>query len=206
MKKKVALVEDNIPLQRQLVELLNSQPDIECLLALSTAEAAVEAIPDLKPDVIVMDINLPGMSGISCLPLIRAKVSEAEILMLTAYEDDDNVFRALKAGATGYLLKSCDAEELFEAIRDVHSGGSAFSSHIARKVVRYLQTPLRTAANIKLSAREHQVLDLLATGILYKEIGDLIGIGEETVRTYVRRICAKMHVRNRVEAIIKYHQ
>jgi DNA-binding NarL/FixJ family response regulator len=146
------------------------------------------------------------MSGINCLPLIREKIPAAEVLMLTAYEDDDNVFRALKAGATGYLLKSCDAEELFEAIRDVHSGGPAFSSHIARKVVRYFQAPIKTVANTKLTARELQVLDLLATGILYKEIGESLGIGEDTVRTYVGRICAKMHVRNRVEAIIKYHQ
>ncbi|HTJ78441.1 MAG TPA: response regulator transcription factor [Rariglobus sp.] len=205
MKKKVVLVEDNIPLQRQLVELLNSQPDIHCPLAVSSAEEAIDAIPAIEPDVIVMDINLPGMSGINCLPLLRSKVPDAEILMLTAYEEDDNIFKALKAGASGYLLKSSNAEELFNAIRDVHSGGSAFSSHIARKVVRYFQIPIKTSTDTKLSNRERQVLDLLATGLVYKEIGDAIGIHEETVRTYVRRICLKMQVRNRVEAIIKYH-
>jgi DNA-binding NarL/FixJ family response regulator len=125
--------------------------------------------------------------------------------MLTAYEDDDNIFRALKAGASGYLLKSSSADEIFDAIRDVNSGGAPFSSHIARKVVRFFQQPAKTDDKAKLSRRETEVLDMLATGLMYKEIADILNLSGETVRTYVKRICTKMHVRGRVEAIIKYH-
>ena len=206
MKKKIALVEDNKPLQQQLVTLLNSQSDFDCGLAVSSAEDAVKMIPNYQPDVTVMDINLPGMSGINCVPVLRHWLPNCEILMLTAYEDDDNIFMALKAGASGYLLKSTDCEELISAIRDVHSGGSAFSAHIARKVVEYFQQPVKTEGDTKLSKREQQVLDMLATGMFYKEIGKVLSIGDETVRTYVKRVCAKMQVRNRIEAIIKYHR
>ncbi|HVE15272.1 MAG TPA: response regulator transcription factor [Chthoniobacterales bacterium] len=205
MNKTVILVEDDVPLQKQLIKMLNGEGDIECLFAVGSAEDALKKIPGHHPDVILMDINLPGMSGIDCLPVIRAQVPNAEILMLTAYEDDDNIFRALKAGASGYLLKSSNADEIFDAIRDVNSGGAPFSSHIARKVVRFFRQPAKTDDKAKLSRRETEVLEMLATGLMYKEIADILDLSGETVRTYVKRICTKMHVRGRVEAIIKYH-
>jgi DNA-binding NarL/FixJ family response regulator len=205
MKKKVILVEDNAPLQKQLMEILNGAEDIECLFAVSSAEEAAKKIPGSNPNVILMDINLPGMSGIDCLPILRRKVPAAEILMLTAYEEDDNIFRALKAGASGYLLKSSHAQEILDAIRQVHAGGSSFSSHIARKVVQYFRKEKQIESdNEKLSAREREALELFATGHTYKEVSDQMNVTVETTRTYVKRICAKLHVRSKVEAIIKY--
>jgi DNA-binding NarL/FixJ family response regulator len=205
MKKKIVLVEDNEPYKKQLMEILNDTEDIECLFAVSSAEEAIKKIPGSNPDVILMDINLPGMSGIDCLPALRRKIPEVEILMLTAYEEDDNIFRALKSGASGYILKSSHAQEIFDAIRQVHAGGSSFSSHIARKVVQFFRNEKQIESdNEKLSAREHKTLELFATGYTYKEVANQMNVTVETIRTYVKRVCTKLHVRNRVEAIIKY--
>jgi DNA-binding NarL/FixJ family response regulator len=205
IKKTVVLVEDDPRLQKQLIEILRSAPDIECLYAVSSAEEALQRIPKEPPHVVLMDINLPGKSGIDCLPELKKILPETEIVMLTAYEEEDNIFRALKAGASGYLLKSGTHESIFQAIRDVYSGGVPFSSHIARKVVHYFQTQKQIESeNEKLSPREREVLDLLASGYIYKEVADKLDITIETVRTYVKRICSKMHVRSRIEAIMKY--
>jgi DNA-binding NarL/FixJ family response regulator len=202
MKKTVVLIEDDEGLRKQL---LKSAPDIECLYAVASSEEALEKLPKNTPDLVLMDIKLPGMSGIDCLPLLKEKVPSVEILILTVYEDADIIFRALKAGASGYLLKSSPPEELFNAIRDVSSGGSAFSSHIARKVVHYFQVMGKASkADEMLSPREYEVLELLASGFINKEIAEKLKISLETVRTYVKRICAKMHVRSRIEAIIKH--
>ena len=131
-KKTVVLVEDDAPLQRQLVEILSCPADIECLYAVSSAEEAMEKIPSQPPDVILMDINLPGKSGVDCIPELKRKLPQVEIVMLTAYEEEDNIFRALKAGASGYLIKSSTPDEIYDAIRDVQSGGAPFSTHLAR--------------------------------------------------------------------------
>ena len=204
-KKTVVLVEDDIRLQRQIIEILAQPADIECLYAVSSAEEALKEIPVRPPDVILMDINLPGKSGVECIPELKRKLPQLEIVMLTAYEEEDNIFRALKAGASGYLIKSSTPEEIFDAIRDVQSGGAPFSSHIARKVVQYFRGEKKIEdENEKLSAREREVLDMLAGGFIYKEVADKMNITVETVRTYVKRICVKLHVRSKVEAIIKY--
>jgi DNA-binding NarL/FixJ family response regulator len=153
-----------------------------------------------------MDIKLPGISGIECAARLKLMLPAVQIIMVTVYEDSERIFRALKAGASGYLLKSSPPEKLLEAVRDVHAGGSPMSSHIARKVVRHFHG-MGTVPEGKplLSPREGQVLDLLSTGYIYKEIADKLGIGIETVRTYVKSICQKMHARNRIEAVAMHH-
>jgi len=203
--KTVVLVEDDIRLQKHLVEILSAVEDIDCLYAVSSAEEALATVPGNPPDVILMDINLPGKSGIDCIPELKRALPQVEIVMLTAYEEEDNIFRALKAGASGYLIKSSTPEEILAAIRDVQSGGAPFSSHIARKVVRYFQVEKEISdENAKLSTREREVLEMLAAGFIYKEVADKLDITVETVRTYVKRICVKLHVRSKVEAIVKY--
>lgn len=206
MNKTVAVVEDDPGLLRQLVQILNGAPDIRCVGAFSTGEEALCQIPALAPAVVLMDIRLPGISGIECVARLKKAAPALQVIMVTVYEDSERIFRALKAGASGYLVKSSPPEQLLEAIRDVHTGGSPLSSHIARKVVRYfhLLGPAPTPPQ-NLSAREQQVLELLSTGFIYKEIADKLGIGVETVRTHVKSICQKMHVRNRVEAVARRH-
>lgn len=156
-------------------------------------------------DVILMDIQFPGISGIECVAALKPLLPVTEIVMLTIYEDAESIFRALKAGASGYLIKSSPPEKLFQAIRDVYSGGAPFSTHIARKVVQHFHSvPPAANESETLFPREHEVIELLAAGYIYKEIADKLDIGLETVRTHVKRICIKMHVRNRVEAVAKH--
>jgi DNA-binding NarL/FixJ family response regulator len=205
MKTKVAVVEDNELVRKQLVRILQSAPDLACLYALESAEEALKRLPLNPPDVVLLDINLKKLSGIACLPLLKEKIPSLEVLMLTDYEDEDVILRALQAGASGYLLKSSQPEELFEAIRDVRAGGSPFSSHIARKVVHFFRSkekPVPPAE--KLSPREFELLELLAAGFINKEISDRMDLTLETVRTYLRRIYTKLHVRNRTEAALKF--
>lgn len=205
MKKSVVIVEDNHRLQKQLSLMLKSATDIECLYVVASGEEALQKIPNDPPDVVLMDINLPGMSGIECVSRLKQKLPSTEIVMLTIYEDSDNIFKALKAGASGYLIKSSHPQDLLQSIRDVYNGGAPFSSHIARKVVQYFRTPVKTSReNEMLSPRENEITELLASGYVYKEIADKLGIGAETVRTHVKSICLKMHVRNRVEAVAKF--
>lgn len=204
-KKTVVVVEDDTRLQEHLIKILDAPGDITCLFAVSSAEEALEKIPAHHPDVVLMDINLPGISGIDCIRDLKKKLPRLEVVMLTAYEVDDNIFRALKEGASGYLLKSSTPEDICNAIRDVYSGGAPFSSHIARKVAQYFRTEKDIEnENEKLTPREKDVLRLLASGYIYKEVADQLAISLETVRTYVKRICTKLHVRSKVEAIIKY--
>lgn len=204
-KKSVVIVEDDARLQEHLMMILNTPDDITCLCAVSSAEEALVKVPKYQPDVVLMDINLPGISGIDCIRELKSKLPRLEVVMLTAYEEEDNIFRALKEGASGYLLKSSTPAEIYNAIRDVHSGGAPFSSHIARKVAQYFRGEREIEdENGKLTPREKDVLKLLATGYIYKEVADQLDISLETVRTYVKRICHKLHVRSKVEAIIKY--
>ena len=204
MKKTVALVEDDARLRKQLVQILEDIDDIECVIVCASAEEALEKIPSKNPDVVLMDIKLPRMSGIQCVTELKKILPEVQVIMVTVYEDSDRIFKALKAGASGYLVKSCPPEQLIAAIRDVFAGGAPMSGHIARKVVQHfhLMGPAPSEAD-NLSPREQQVLDLLAMGFIYKEIGGKLDIGTETVRTYVKNICQKMHVRGRVEAVAK---
>ncbi|WP_038161123.1 response regulator transcription factor [Verrucomicrobium sp. BvORR106] len=204
-KKTIVIVEDDPGLREQLLLVLKSARDIECLYAVKSGEEAVRQIPTNPPDVVLMDIQLPGMSGIECVAVLKKRLPDMEFIMLTVYEDAERIFRALKAGASGYLVKSSAPEKLFEAIRDVHSGGAQFSAHIARRVVQYFRGPTKPVdENEKLSPREGEVIELLASGYIYKEIADKLGIGTETVRTYVKNICVKLRVKNRTEAVAKH--
>jgi len=204
-KKTVVVVEDDIRLQEHLIKMLYMPEDITCLCAVSSAEEALEKIPAYRPDVVLMDINLPGISGIDCIRELKKRQPRLEVVMLTAYDVDDNIFRALKEGASGFLLKTSTPDDIYNAIRDVYSGGAPFSSHIARKVAHYFRAEKDIEdENEKLTPREKDVLRLLASGYIYKEVADQLDITMETVRTYVKRICIKLHVRSKVEAIIKY--
>jgi DNA-binding NarL/FixJ family response regulator len=205
MTKSVIVVEDDHGLRDQLVKIIKAATDIKCVGAFGSAEAALPQILGNNPDVVLMDIKLPRMSGIECVAEIKKKAPAIQIIMVTVYEDTEQIFRALKAGANGYLVKSGPPRQLLGAIRDVHAGGSPMSSHIARKVVDHfhlLGPSLKESEN--LSPREREVLELLATGLIYKEIGAQLNIGTTTVRTYIINICQKMHVRNRLEAVARH--
>jgi DNA-binding NarL/FixJ family response regulator len=204
MKKNVVVVEDNPGLQTQLLKVLESASDIKCLGAFTSGEEAVPFILKKNPEVVLMDIKLPGKSGIQCVAEIKKVRPEIQVIMVTVYEDSERIFRALKAGASGYLIKSSPPEQLIEAVRDAHKGGSPMSSPIARKVVEhfYLLGPAVQETD-NLSPREKEVLDLLAMGFIYKEIGSQLKIGAETVRSHVKNICQKMHVSGRIEAVAK---
>jgi len=205
MKKTVIIVEDDRGLREQLVEILDSSPDIKCLGAYVSAEAALPPVLAQKPDVVLMDIKLPGMSGIQCVAEIKKVLPAIQIIMVTIYEDSERIFRALKAGANGYLVKSSPPAQLLAAIRDVSTGGAPMSSHIASKVVRHFHLiGISPRDSENLSPREREVIDLLATGLIYKEIAGQLNISTNTVRTYIINICQKMHVRNRIEAVAKH--
>jgi DNA-binding NarL/FixJ family response regulator len=207
MKKSVVIVEDDPELRQELVEIMAMAADINCLAAFSSGEEAFSVILRKPPDVVLMDIQLPGMNGIECSAMLKRNLPELEIVMLTVCVDAEKIFDALKAGASGYLLKSSPPRQILGAIRDVYSGGAPFSSHIARKIAQHFQSPPKDkelAQNKKLSPRESEILELLVTGCLYKEIADRLVISVETVREHVERICKKMHARNRTEAIAKH--
>jgi DNA-binding NarL/FixJ family response regulator len=207
MKKSVIVVEDDCWLRGLLLQILQNLDDIHCLGACGSAEEALELVPRKKPDVVLMDIKLPKMSGIQCVYELKKLLPALQVIMVTVYEDTERIFKALKSGASGYLVKSGPPEQLIAAIRDVFSGGAPMSGHIARKVVQHLHSlgPSPEEAN-NLSPREQQVISLLASGYLYKEIGSRLNIGVETVRTYVKSICQKMHVRSRIEAVAKHQK
>jgi len=192
-------------LRGTLARLINRADGFACLSQYGTAEAALEGLPKDRPQVVLMDINLPGLNGVECVRRLKQLRPEISAVMLTAYEDTENIFNALAAGANGYLLKRAPRAELLEAIREVHRGGSPMTTHIARKVVQSFQ---RTAPTPQpgetLSAREQEVLDHLSKGFLYKEISEKMGISYETVHTYIRRIYEKLQVRTRTEAVAKF--
>jgi len=205
MPTTVSIVEDNDQLRATLVRLINRADDFRCVSNYATAEAALIGLPNDHPKVVLMDINLPGINGVECVRRLKETLPAAQVIMLTAYEDTENIFNALAAGAAGYLLKRSPRAELLDAIRDVCQGGSPMTSHIARKVVQSFQkTGASSKAAENLSAREQEVLDCLSQGFLYKEIAEKLGISYETVHTYVRRIYEKLQVRTRTEAVAKF--
>ena len=201
----VSIVEDSDKLRETLVRVLNRADGFCCVSQYANAEDALKDLPQMKPDVVLMDINLPGMNGVECVRQLKKIAPEIQVMMLTVYEDTENIFDALAAGANGYMLKRTSSKELLEAIHDVQRGGSPMTMHIARKVVQSFQ---RTAAAVaqteNLSEREQQVLDLLSQGLMYKEIADKLQISYETVHTYIRRIYEKLQVRTRTEAVAKF--
>lgn len=200
----VSIVEDNEKLRGTLARVLNRAEGFRCISQYPSAEDALKDLPTTKPDVVLMDINLPGINGVECVRQLKKIAPEILIIMLTVYEDTENIFEALTAGASGYLLKRTTSPELLAAIREVQRGGSPMTTHIARKVVQSFQknAPAQPAEN--LSEREQQVLDLLAKGLMYKEIADKLEISYETVHTYIRRIYEKLRVRTRTEAVAKF--
>jgi len=201
----VSIVEDNDQLRGTLARVINRAEGFRCLSQYPDAEAAVEALPRDRPDVVLMDINLPGMNGVECVRRLKELAPDSLVIMLTVYEDTENIFNALAAGASGYLLKRTPRAEVLDAIREVHRGGSPMTTHIARKVVQsFQQTGVSTQQTESLSPREQEVLDCLSKGFLYKEIADKLGIGYETVHTYIRRIYEKLQVRTRTEAVAKF--
>lgn len=201
----VSLVEDNNQLRGTLARLLDGAEGFRCLSQYASAEDALAGLPNDKPNVVLMDINLPGMNGVECVRNLKKAAPDIAVVMLTAYEDTENIFNALAAGATGYLLKRAPRAELLDAIREVQRGGSPMTTHIARKVVQSFQKPSAAAETSEaLSAREQEVLDHLSKGFLYKEIAEKMGISYETVHTYIRRIYEKLQVRTRTEAVAKF--
>ena len=205
MSITVSIVEDNEKFRTTLARVLNRAEGFRCVSQYPNAEDALKALPQDRPEVVLMDINLPGMNGVECVRQLKQLLPETQIMMLTVYEDTENIFNALAAGAAGYMLKRTSRDELLEAIREVHRGGSPMTTHIARKVVlSFQQTAALTPPTENLSPREQEVLDCLAQGFLYKEIAEKLGISYETVHTYIRRIYEKLQVRTRTEAVAKF--
>lgn len=201
----VCIVEDNEQLRGTLARVIGRAEGFQCLSHYVSAEDALKALPEVRPEVVLMDINLPGMNGVECVRQLKQLLPQTQVMMLTVYEDTENIFNALAAGASGYMLKRTPRDELLNAIREVHRGGSPMTTHIARKVVQSFQkAPPAPDATENLSPREAEVLDLLSQGLIYKEISDKLGISYETVHTYIRRIYEKLQVRTRTEAVAKF--
>src|SRR5437762_2809887 len=201
----VSIVEDNDQLRGTLGRVISRAEGFQCLSQYADAESALKALPIERPNVVLMDINLPAMNGVECVRRLKQLAPNTQVVMLTVYEDTENIFKALAAGASGYLLKRTTSAELLAAIRDVYKGGSPMTTHIARKVVQSFQTAGPSSqATENLSQREQEVLDCLSQGFLYKEIAEKLGISYETVHTYIRRIYEKLQVRTRTEAVAKF--
>jgi DNA-binding NarL/FixJ family response regulator len=201
----VTLIEDDVEASQALRELLSREPKLRLLSCCASAEEALSVIPAAPPDVLLVDINLPGMSGIECVSILTAQRPGLRVLMLTTYEEADLIFDSLRAGASGYLLKKRVPEELVQAVEDVHQGGAPMSMQVARKVVDYFQRPRPASVGIEtLTAREEEILGRLAKGAFDKEIADQLGISIHTVRTHLRHIYEKLHVQSRTEAVVKF--
>ena len=206
-KIRVVIVEDDSKLLSTLSKLINTDPEFEVEGGFSSTAAALEGIPRLNPDIVIMDINLPDISGVECARRLKAICPDPQIMMLTVYEDTEAVFSALRAGASGYLLKQTPIEELLGALREIYRGGSPMSSHVARKVVQSFKEDVSVNQEVEsLSPREREVLELVAEGCLFKEIAEKLGVSFGTVHTYCRRMYEKLHVRSRGQAVAKWHQ
>jgi DNA-binding NarL/FixJ family response regulator len=202
---KVAIVEDNKTTREGLETIVNLSPDYRCVCACETAEAALQLIPKHGPEVVLMDIQLPNMSGVECVALLKKQLPAMQVIMVTVYEDPDRIFRALRAGASGYILKRATPEQVLNAIRDVQQGGVPMSAEIARKVIMHFQTQAVTADEVeKLSQREREVLDLVVHGFTNKEIADRLSISVEAIRWHLKHIYQKLHVHSRTEAALKF--
>jgi len=207
MSIAVSIVEDDPQVRSSLAKLIDSSPGYRCVSRHGSAENALEEIPRIKPDVTLMDINLPGLNGVECVRRLKPQLPGTQIIMLTVYQNTEHIFNALTAGATGYMLKQTPPAELLLAIKEVHAGGSPMSSHIARKIVQSFQQPPPAPLSAEaqsLSPREAEVLDLLAKGFLYKEIAEQMKVSYATVHTHIRHIYEKLHVRSRTEAVAKH--
>jgi DNA-binding NarL/FixJ family response regulator len=202
---KIAIVEDNKVIRESLMEFVHADPECRCVCACATAEEALKVIPKHEPEIVLMDIQLPNMSGIDCIAQLKQLLPSVHIIMVTVYEDTERIFKALRMGACGYLLKRCAPEELISAIREVRQGGAPMSREIARKVIASFQEPLTTAIEVEdLTPREREILELLADGFPNNEIANRVGLTDGTVRWHLRHVYNKLHVRSRTEAALKF--
>jgi DNA-binding NarL/FixJ family response regulator len=206
---KIAVVEDDARIRRVLKEVLASAEDCQCVGAFATGTETLESLPTLQPDVVIMDVNLPDLSGVECVAQLAPQLPQTQIIMLTVYQDPDTIFQALAAGAHGYLVKPVMPDKLLEAIREIRAGGVPMSRTIARKVIEVFRRPASppqvgtTIEDAGLGPREQEILDFLVAGLSYKEIAAELSIKVSTVGTYVQRIYEKLHVRSRREIIAR---
>ena len=202
---RIAIVEDNRLIRESLVDYVQTDPEFQCVCACATAEEALKIIPRHQPEIVLMDIQLPNLSGIECTARLKQLLPSVRIMMVTVYEDTDRIFKALRAGACGYLLKCCSPDELVSAVREVREGGAPMSREIARKVIASFQEPAAAAANVEeLSPREREILELLAAGHANKQIANRLNLTESTVRWHLWHVYNKLHVRSRTEAVLKF--
>lgn len=207
---KVAIVEDNRKLRLDLGDTIANESGLECVATCASGEEALEKLPKAAPDVVLMDIHLQGMSGIDCTRQLKQRLPESQVVMLTMFDDSDKIFSALRAGASGYLLKRFAAAELLTAIEQAHQGGSPMTPQIARQVVKAFQgsenapKPKNTGELEQLTERERELLTLMANGKHYKEVADALSISTDTVRSHIRRIYKKLQVHSRTEAVVKF--
>lgn len=206
-KIKIAIVEDSPEICEGLQMLINGSFGLECRHVYPDAESALPALPLLDIDVVLMDITLPGINGIECINLLKEQMPKTQFLICSVNDDDDSIFNALQAGATGYILKRSQPGQILEAIRDIYAGGAPMSSEIARRVVSSMQVKKKTNPDLELlTERERQILDNLSKGFLYKEIANELGISKETVKKHIHNIYEKLHVQTRTEALNKAFQ
>lgn len=205
MSISIAIVEDLDVVRNGLKDFISLSTDFLVVGAYKSGEEALQKLPEIKPDIVIMDINLPGMNGIECIRQVKDKSSGTQFMMFTVYENDDKVFEALKAGASGYLLKNTGLLQIAESVKELHEGGSPMSANIARKMVNLVRgdSDKKTPFLDLLSPREKEILQLLAKGLLYKEIAEQLNITTGTVRIHIHKIYEKLHVQNRTEAINK---
>jgi DNA-binding NarL/FixJ family response regulator len=203
MSIRVSIIEDDAALRKAIIERIDGDRRFDIVSDYASAEAAIKQLPQDQPDVVLSDINLPGMSGIDCVRKLKPQMPKTQFVMLTVYEDSERIFQALTAGATGYLVKRASRSELLDSIVGVHRGESPMSSGIARKIVASFQRT-EPAETDKLSPREKQVIELLAQGFLYKEIADQLQLSIPTVNGYIRSIYEKLQVHSRSQAVAKF--
>jgi len=205
MSISIAIVEDLDVIRNGLKDFISLSTDFLIVGSFKTGEEALQKLPDIKPDIVIMDINLPGMNGIECIRQVKDKSPITQFMMFTVYENDEKVFEALKAGASGYLLKNTGLLQIAESVKELHEGGSPMSANIARKMVNLVRgdSDKKTPFLDLLSPREKEILQLLAKGLLYKEIAEQLTITTGTVRIHIHKIYEKLHVQNRTEAINK---
>lgn len=205
---RIAIVEDNKVIRESLAAYVHTDPELRCVCTCASAEEALEKLPQQRPDVVLMDIQLPNQSGIECTAQLKQLLPEVRIIMVTVYGNPDLIFKALRAGACGYLLKRCTPEELITAIREVQQGGAPMSREIARHVISFFQKlpqPADTSSDVEnLSPREREILDLLTQGFSDKEIADRLDVKHGTVRWHLQHVYEKLHVRSRTEAALKF--
>lgn len=206
MKKiTVSIVEDLNEIREGFTFVLNNSTDFECVSSYSSAEDALIDLPVKNPEIVVMDINLPGISGVECIKRLKEKKFKGLFMMFTVYDDDENIFEALQAGASGYILKKTPPTKFLESLSEIHQGGSPMSTHIARRVVQVFQNKKQQSKDVDiLTLREREILELISKGFLYKEIADQLYITTGTVKQHIHKIYEKLHVQNKTEAINKF--